>query len=170
MSCNTEPLTIYSSVDGINHENILNGPGSIKKHTLELIYHLDSSISDENFELLIHELDSGSIIWKKYYLNGLTFYCDRLNTDQQLKLESALFKYLIFYPKEYSECIKKMEIQKSDCFLLSISNYVRLYLSRNEITIISMKNVAKNHCKNCTDSDIDFIYNYLDLANNILNE
>ena len=63
MSCNTEPLTIYSSIDGINHENILNGPESIKKHTLELIYHLDSSISDENFELLIHELDSGSNIF-----------------------------------------------------------------------------------------------------------
>ena len=69
-----------------------------------------------------------------------------------------------------NECIKKMEIQKSDCFLLSISNYVRLYLSRNEITIISMKNVAKNYCKNCTDSEIEFIYNYLDLANNSLNE
>ena len=63
-----------------------------------------------------------------------------------------------------------MEIQKSDCFLFSISNYVRLYLSRNEITIISMKNVAKNHCESCTDSEIDFIYNYLDLANNSLKE
>ncbi len=81
---------------------------------LKRLVKLNCLISDENFELLIHELDSGSNIWKKYYLNGLTFYCDRLNTVQQLKLESALFKYLIFYPKEYFECIKKITSSVND--------------------------------------------------------
>ena len=63
-----------------------------------------------------------------------------------------------------------MEIQYSDCFLIAISSYVQEYLSQNEVTIISTKNLAYKYCKDCSNEEIKFIYDYLDLANNFQNE
>ena len=42
LSCNQEPISIYSNIDGLNHEEILNGPETLEKHSLELIYKIDT--------------------------------------------------------------------------------------------------------------------------------
>jgi hypothetical protein len=63
-----------------------------------------------------------------------------------------------------------MRIENSDCFLIAVSNYIHQYLIQNEITIISMKNLAYKYCKECSNEEIKFIYDYLDLANNFQKE
>jgi hypothetical protein len=170
LSCNQKPISIYSNIDGLNHEEILNGPETLEKHSLELIYKIDTNISEENFKLLIEALNKSSEQLSPYYFNALTFYCNNLKINQKLELEAALFNYFIYQPKLYISNIKKMEIQYSDCFLIAISSYIQEYLSQNEITIISMKNLAYKYCEDCSNEEIKFIYDYLDLSNNFQKE
>ena len=170
LSCNQEPISIYSNIDGLNHEEILNGPETLEKHSLELIYKIDTTLSEEHFKLLIQALNKSSDELSPYYFNALTFYCNNLKINQKLELEAALFNYFIYHPKLYISNIKKMEIQYSDCFLITISSYIQEYLSQNEITIISMKNLAYKYCKDCSNEEIKFIYDYLDLSNNFQKE
>ena len=108
-SCNQEPISIYSNIDGLNHEEILNGPETLEKHSLELIYKIDTNISEENFKLLIEALNKSSEQLSPYYFNALTFYCNNLKINQNLELEAALFNYFIYQPKLYISNIKKME-------------------------------------------------------------
>ncbi len=170
LSCDQEPISIYSNMDGLNHEEILNGPETLEKHSLELIYKIDTTLSEENFKLLIEALNISSDELSPYYFNALTFYCNNLKINQKIELEAALFNYFIYQPKLYISNIKKMEIQYSDCFLITISSYIQEYLSQNEITIISMKNLAYKYCEDCSNEEIKFIYDYLDLSNNFQKE
>ena len=80
--------------------------------SLELIYKIDTSLSKENFKLLIEALNKSSEEQSRYYFNALTFYCNHLKINQKLELEAALFNYFIHQPKSYISNIKKMEIQK----------------------------------------------------------
>ena len=89
----------------------------------------------------------------------------KVNYEQNLLLEAAIFNYLLYNPKEYLENIEKMSLENSDCFLEKMASYVQEYLSQNEITIISMKNVAQKYCNDCKDHEIKLLYNYLDLVN-----
>jgi|TARA_B110000971_G_scaffold57270_2_gene58290 hypothetical protein len=170
LSCNQEPVTIYSNIDGLNHEEILSGPETLEKHSLELIYKIDTTLSNENFQLLIKALNNSSDELSPYYFNALTFYCNNLEINQNSDLEAALFNYFIYHPKSFIFNIKKMRIENSDCFLIAVSNYIHQYLIQNEITIISMKNLAYKYCKECSNEEIKFIYDYLDLANNFQKE
>ena len=74
------------------------------------------------------------------------------------------------HPKEYLENIEKMNYDNSDCLLVSISSYIKDYLNQNEITIVSMKNVAHQYCLDCSDHEIILIYEYLDLAHRFIKE
>jgi|TARA_Y200000002_G_C22687733_1_gene666666 hypothetical protein len=156
---------IYSKIDGLNHQEILNGKESAERYSLELIYKIDTTLSDNYFNIFIERLNNGSKIWKPYYLNALSMYCNKIDDEQNLLLEAAIFNYLLYNPKEYLENIEKMSLEKSDCFLEKMASYVQEYLSQNEITIISMKNVAQKYCDDCKDHEIKLLYNYLDLAN-----
>ena len=102
---------------------------------------------------------------KPYYLNALSMYCNKIDDEQNLLLEAAIFNYLLYNPKEYLENIEKMSLEKSDCFLEKMASYVQQYLSQNEITIIQYENVAQKYCDDCKDHEIRLLYNYLDLAN-----
>ena len=170
LSCNQEPVSIYSNIDGLNHEQILSGPETLEKYSLELIYKIDTTLSDENFKLLIEALNKSSNELSPYYFNALTFHCNTLEINQKIELEAELFNYLIYHPKSYISNIEKMQIQNSDCFLIAVSSYIQEYLFQNEITIISMKNLAYKYCKDCSNEEIKFIYNYLDLANDFQKE
>ena len=107
LCCNQEPISIYSNIDGLNHEEILNGPETLEKHSLELIYKIDTNLSEENFKLLIEALNKSSEEQSRYYFNALTFYCNHLKINQKLELEAALFNYFINQPKSYISNIKK---------------------------------------------------------------
>ena len=110
LSCNQEPVTIYSNIDELNHEEILSGPETLEKHSLELIYKIDTTLSNENFQLLIKALNNSSDELSPYYFNALTFYCNNLEINQNSDLEAALFNYFIYHPKSFISNIKKKVI------------------------------------------------------------
>ena len=163
--CKNDHQMIYSKIDGLNHQEILNGKESAERYSLELIYKIDTTLSDNYFNIFIERLNNGPKIWKPYYLNALSMYCNKVDDEQNLLLEAAIFNYLLYNPKEYLENIEKMSLENSDCFLEKMASYVQEYLSQNEITIISMKNVAQKYCDDCKDHEIKLLYNYLDLVN-----
>ena len=55
---------IYSKIDGLNHQEILNGKESAERYSLELIYKIDTILSDNYFNIFIERLNNGSKIWK----------------------------------------------------------------------------------------------------------
>jgi hypothetical protein len=164
INCNNKDEFIYSNIDGLNHKEILGGPENIEKHSLELIYQIDTTLSMEYFNILLLKLNEGKDIWRPYYFNALSLYCNRISLDDKSKLEASIFNYFLHHPKEYLENIEKMNYDNSDCLLVSISSYIKDYLNQNEITIVSMKNVAHQYCMECSDQEITLIYDYLDLA------
>ena len=170
ISCNNEDEFIYSKIDGLNHKEILGGPESVEKHSLEIIYQIDTTISKNYFNILLLKLNEGKAIWRPYYFNALSIYCNRITLDDQSKLEASIFNYFLHHPKEYLENIEKMNYDNSDCLLVSISSYIKDYLNQNEITIVSMKNVAHQYCLDCSDQEIILIYEYLDLAHRFIKE
>ena len=139
-------------------------PENVEKHSLELIYQIDTTISMEYFNILLLKLNEGKDIWRPYYFNALSLYCNRISSNDKSKLEASIFNYFLHHPKEYLENIEKMNYDNSDCLLVSISSYIKDYLNQNEITIVSMKNVAHQYCMECSDQEIILIYDYLDLA------
>ena len=164
INCNNKDEFIYSNIDGLNHKAILGGPENIEKHSLELIYQIDTTLSMEYFNILLLKLNEGKDIWRPYYFNALSLYCNRISLGDKSKLEASIFNYFLHHPKEYLENIEKMNYDNSDCLLVSISSYIKDYLNQNEITIVSMKNVAHQYCMECSDQEIILIYDYLDLA------
>jgi hypothetical protein len=164
LNCSNEDEFIYSNIDGLNHKEILGGPETVEKHSLELIYQIDTTLNNDYLKILLLKLNDGSDLWRPYYFNALSLYCSKINQDDQSQLEASIFNYFLHYPKEYLENIEKMNYNNSDCILMSISAYINAYLKQNEITIISMKNVAQQYCIECSDEEISLIYNYLDLA------
>ena len=162
--CESEDEFIYSNIDGLNHKEILDGPNNIERYSLELIYQIDTTFSMDYFNILIIKLNEGKDIWKPYYFNALSLYCNSISSDDKSKLEASIFNYFLHHPKEYLENIEKMNYDNSDCLLLSISSYIKEYINQNEITIVSIKNVAYKYCIDCSDEEITLIYDYLDLA------
>ncbi|MDG1798679.1 MAG: hypothetical protein P8H35_08945 [Flavobacteriales bacterium] len=169
-SCKSNVEEIYSNIDGLDHGEILKGPESVEKHCLKLIYKIDTTFSDKYFKILVDKLISGPKIWRPYYFNTLSLYCDNVNDENKNLLEVSIFNYFIHNPKEYLEHIKKMNFKNSDCILQNIANYIQQYLKESNITIISMKNVARKYCENCSNEETETLYQYLDLASKYQSE
>ena len=170
VSCKNEPIEIFSNIDGTNHENILNGPNSTEKHILNLIYQKDTSLSDLFFGGIISKIEKADKEWRVHSFHAMTYYCDNMSSTQKVELQVALFNYFIHHPSEYMHQVGNMKFNKSDCFLSLFSHYVQYYLKTNNITNISMKNVAYKHCDNCSDSQISAVYSYLELASRFQKE
>ena len=170
ISCENEPIELFSNVDATNHENILNGPSSIEKHILNLIYQKDTSLNNLFFEGILSKMETTEKDWRIHSFHALTYYCNNMNSNQKVELQLALFNYFLYHPDEYMQQVGNMKFSKSDCFLSLFSQYVQYYLTSNNITIISMKNVAYKHCDDCNDSQISAVYSYLELASRFQKE
>ena len=168
--CKNEPIEIFSNIDATNHENILNGPNNTEKHILNLIYEKDTSLSDLFFKGILIKMGKAEKEWRVHAFHAMTYYCDNINSIQRVELQLALFDYFLHHPSEYMQQVGNMKFNKSDCFLSLFSQYVQYYLKTNNITIVSMKNVAYKHCDNCNDSQISDIYSYLELASRFQKE
>ena len=164
LSCGSKKEEIYSNLDGVNHKEIFDGPENSKKHILNLIYEKDTTPNPVFFDEILLKLEESKRPWRLLSFHALGRYCEYLDSEQELKIQTSLFNYFLHYPKEYMNEISKIDLKKSDCFLNLFSNYVQDYLHNEEITIISMKNVAFKYCEDCSDSDILSIYQYLELA------
>lgn len=169
-SCNSKSHEIYSELDGVDHEKIFEGPPTTQKYILSLIYQKDTLIEDQYLDTILTILVDDSKPWRSLSFQALGHYCNRLSVDNEEKLKSSLFDYFLHYPQEYMFEISQMNLEKSDYFLAIFSNYVQVYIRDNEITIISMKNVAYKNCLECSDNDVLKLYNYLDLSSHYSTE
>ncbi len=163
-TCGSKNEEIYSNLDGINHKEIFEGHDNCKKHILNLIYEKDTVLKPIFFDEILLKLKENEKPWRSLAFQSLGYYCQYLDIEQVSKLQSSLFNYFLYYPKEYMYEISKMNIGKSDCFLTLFSNYVQYYINNGGVTLISMKNVAFKYCDNCSDNDIFSVYQYLELA------
>ena len=89
-SCKSNVEEIYSNIDGLDHGEILKGPESVEKHCLKLIYKIDTTFSDKYFKILVDKLNAGSQIWRPYYFNTLSIYCDNVNDENKNLLEASI--------------------------------------------------------------------------------
>ena len=104
INCNNKDEFIYSNIDGLNHKEILGGPENIEKHSLELIYQIDTTLSMEYFNILLLKLNEGKDIWRPYYFNALSLYCNRISLDDKSKLEYDSGYHLKYVIPEYHFC------------------------------------------------------------------
>ena len=130
---------------------------------MEIIYEKEQ-INKDWFDSLVNSLDNDEKAWRSVYFKALSYYCNNMTTEEEVVLQSALFDFFIYHPKEYMQLVGLMEIEKSDCYLQLFSTNVRDYINSENITVISMKNVAFKYCSDCTDEEIKSVYSYLDLA------
>ena len=163
VSCHSEPVSIYSSIDARDHEKILNGPMNSKRAALELIYEKEE-IDKDWFNSLVDNLGHKEKSWRSVYFKALSYYCNSMTNEEEAILQTALFDFFIYHPKEYMQLVRLMDIDKSDCYLQLFSSSVKNYIETGEITVVSMKNVAYKYCYDCTDQDIKMVYSYLELA------
>ena len=170
ISCENEPIELFSNLDASDHEKILNGPNSTEKHILNLIYQKDTSLNDSLFKGIISKIGNSEKDWRIHSFHAMAYYCDQINSNQRIELQLALFNYFLYHPNEYMQQVGSMKFNKSDCFLSLFSQYVQAYVATNNVTIISMKNVAYKHCDNCSDSQILSVYSYLELASRFQKE
>ena len=163
VSCHSEPVSIYSSIDARDHEKILNGPMNSKRAALELIYEKEG-INKDWFNSLVDNLGHKEKAWRSVYFKALSYFCNNMSKEEEGILQTALFDFFIYHPKEYMQLVRLMDIDKSDCYLRLFSTSVKDYIETEKITVVSMKNVAYKYCSDCTDEDVKMIYSYLDLA------
>ena len=168
--CNNEPQEIYSSLDGINYQEILNGPVNTEQYILSHLHGKDTSFKDEYFDQVVEKLEDNNHAWRINAFHLLSIHCGNLNNNQQQNLKSSLFNYFLHFPNEYMSQIEQINITNSDCFLELFSDYIHHYLITHNITLISMKNVAYKYCNDCNDEEIKSIYSYLELASRFQKE
>ena len=164
IGCQNENEILYSNLDGINHEDIMNGPLTSEKHILSLLYELNTEPDSIFLDEILLKLEENSEQWRLLAFQAIGSYCINADNSMALRLQTSIFNYFLYFPKEYISLVSKFEYEKSDCILELFSKYVQKYIQTNQITIVSMKNVAYKYCKGCTDSEISKIYQYLDLA------
>ena len=164
LGCQNENEILYSNLDGINHEDIMNGPLNSEKHILSLLYDVNTEPDSIFLDEILLKLELNSEQWRLLAFQAIGSYCINADNSMALRLQTSIFNYFLYFPKEYISLVSKFEYEKSDCILELFSKYVQKYIQTNQITIVSMKNVAYKYCKGCTDSEISKIYQYLDLA------
>jgi len=168
--CNNEPQEIYSILDGINYQEILNGPVNAEQYILSQLHEKDTSFKYELFDQVIEKLEDNNHAWRINAFYVLSIHCGNLNNNQQQNLQSSLFNYFLHFPNEYMSQVEQLNITNSDCFLELFSDYVHHYLINHNVTLISMKNVAYKYCNGCNDEEIKSIYSYLELASRFQKE
>ena len=169
-SCKNEPQEIYSTLDGINYQEILNGPVNTEQYILSHLHGKDTSLKDEYFDQVIEKLEDNNHAWRINAFYVLSLHCGNLDDNQERNLQSSLFNYFLHFPNEYMSQIEQLKITKSDCFLELFSDYVHHYLITHNVTLISMKNVAYKYCIECSVEQVKSIYSYLELASHFQKE
>ena len=84
--CNNEPQEIYSSLDGINYQEILNGPVNTEQYILSHLHGKDTSFKDEYFDQVVEKLEDNNHAWRINAFHVLSIHCGNLNNNQQQNL------------------------------------------------------------------------------------
>ena len=93
-------------------------------------------------------------------------YCNQLKIENNDQFSAKLFEFFLHNPSFYLSTLDKQTYFVSDCLLEKLNRYISSEVISEEITYMSIKNVAYTYCELCTDQQINAIYTYLDLIKN----
>lgn len=162
--------TLFSSIDGKEHTEILEGKNSVNKNTLLVLYNRSDEVDLLTRIYISDSLSCSDSIWQKHYLNAIFKICNDLNHDEKKYVGPNLFYYFLHHPKSFYGQLNDLPIYESDCVLNLIGQEIKYNTQKEEITLISIKNLVFSNCISCSEAQISSLNQYIDLADKMFYE
>jgi hypothetical protein len=156
--------TLYSTIDGKEHVNILEGKVSVNKNTLLILYNRLDEVDLLSRIYISDSLSCSDTIWQKHYLQAIFKICNELNQDEKKYIGPNLFYYFLHHPQRFYKQLNDLPINESDCVLNLIGQEIKYNTQKDGITLNSIKNLTFSNCHSCSDSQISAINQYIQLA------
>ena len=161
---------IYSQLDGDEYLADMSGEMNTKKAARLIVENKTDKVPMKFQVLIADSLITNDTFWQKIYFEALSKTIGNFNKNQRRAIGPQLFNFFIHHPKLYQEQVKEMEFESSDFFLELISIEINKHLQDQQITVNSIINLSIKYCVNCSDSNIDFLINYVELAQKLVIE
>jgi len=161
---------IYSELDGAEYLADMSGEMNTKKAARLIVENKTDKVPIEFQVLIADSLITTDTFWQKTYLEALSKTIGNFNEGQRRAIGPQLFNFFIHHPKSYQEQVIGMDFESSDFFLELISIEINKHLQDQQITINSIINLAIKYCEHCSDSNFDFLINYIELAQKLVIE
>ena len=165
-SCNSSSEIYIPELESINGNEILQSKMSVDRYVLEYSYDINTTIRPEYLDEILNQINIKKGLWKELYFNVMCQYCNPLQTENKDQFSAKLFEFFLHNPSFYLTTLDNQTYSVSDCLLENLNHYISTEVISEEITYMSIKNVAYAYCELCTDQQINAIYMYLDLIKN----
>ena len=171
LSCQEQDYeVIISDLDGEEYYSDMSGEMNTRKAARLIIENKIDKVPLD-FQLLISDsLNSKEIYWQKIYLKAFSLIIVNFSENQKSDAAPKLFSFFMHHPKMYKEQIIDMDIENSDYFLELISLEINQHIQEQKITINSIINLAIKYCDDCNEATIEFLINYIELAEKLVLE
>jgi hypothetical protein len=156
--------TLFSSIDGIEHAEILDGKNSVNKNTLLVLYNRSEEVDLLNRIYISDSLSCSDSIWQMHYLHAIFKICNDLNQEEKKHVGPNLFYYFLHQPLSFYMQLNDLPIVESDCILNLIGQEIKYNTQKEGITLISIKNLAFSNCLSCSKSQLLALDKYIELA------
>lgn len=154
-----EPL--LSNIDGKPFAHIRKGEMNVQKATLFIIEGKMDSV-DYSIQLdILDSLQSSDSLWRKKYIRAINLILPSLNPNDYPLVEQAVFSYFLHYPKEYISFLNNEGSPNLDLWTELMSKALKRATKPEDISHISVINLALSHCDNCSKKDKDLIFSYV---------
>ena len=165
-SCNSSSEINIPELESINGNKILQSEMCVDRHVLEYSYDINTDLRVEYLNEILHQINNKNGLWKELYFNVMCQYCNQLKIENNDQFSAKLFEFFLHNPSFYLTTLDRQTYSVSDCLLEKLNRYISIEVISEEITYMSIKNVAYTYCASCTDQQINAIYTYLDLIKN----
>ena len=165
-SCNSSSEIYIPELESINGNEILQSEMCVDRHVLEYSYDINTTLRIEYLNEILNLINNKKGLWKELYFNVMCQYCNQLQIENKDLFSAKLFEFFLHNPSFYLTTLDKQTYLVSDCLLEKLNHYISSEVISEEITYMSIKNVAYTYCESCTDQQINAIYMYLDLIKN----
>jgi hypothetical protein len=162
--------TLFSSIDGKEHAEILDGKNSVNKNTLLVLYNRSDEVDLLTRIYISDSLSCSDSIWQKHYLHAIFKICIELNHEEKKYVGPNLFYYFLHHPESFYMQLNELTIDESDCILNLIGQEIKYNIEKGEITLISIKNLAFSNCISCSESQFFSLGKYIELADKMFYE
>ena len=161
--CNSSTEIYIPELESINGNEILKSEMCVDRYVLEYSYDINTILRAQYLDEIINQVNNKKGLWKELYFNVMCQHCNQLKAESKDQFSSKLFEFFLHNPSFYLTTLDKQTYLVSDCLLEKLNHYISSDVISEEITYMSIKNVAYTYCKSCTDQQINAIYIYLDL-------
>jgi len=156
-----KPEKLLSTIDGEDYYNAINGEMNTKKATLLILENNSDSV---NFDLKIDVLDSletADTTWRKRYLLATNQLLPDLYEGNKQHVQKTLFSFLIHYPEELITHLDNDGFTHIDLWMKILSKALYNATQPEDITSLSVANVAIRYCENCSKKQQELIVSFI---------